>query len=108
MTKEQLQEFEEYAEQIKHNRDYYSRAKIIEMMVEKVRELNPPVVSGCFSKDEAMNLILYGRNDNVIIDEDTKRLDVIFWIMLQKIKPDFRESFENILWRRIMNLANYR
>ncbi len=69
---------------------------------------NTPAVSGCFSKDEAMNLILYGRNDNVIIDEDTKSLDVIFEIMLQKIKPDVRESFENILWRRVMNLANYR
>jgi hypothetical protein len=60
------------------------------------------------SKNEAMNLILYGRNDNVIIDENTSRLDVIFEIMLQKIKPDVRESFEKILWQRVMNLANYR
>lgn len=40
MTKDQLQEFENYAFELKHNRDYYSRAKIIELLVEKVRELS--------------------------------------------------------------------
>lgn len=35
MTEEQLLEFEEYALNIKHNRDYFSRAKIIELLVEK-------------------------------------------------------------------------
>ena len=72
------------------------------------QEVNTPVVSGYFNKNEAMNLILYGRNHDVIIDEDTRHLDVILEIMLQKIKPDVRESFENLLWERVMKLANYR
>lgn len=42
MTEEQLLEFEEYALNIKHNRDYFSRAKIIELLVEKVKQLNDP------------------------------------------------------------------
>ena len=45
MTKEQIEQLEEFAFELKNNRDYYSRAKIIEMMVDKVKKLNEPVVS---------------------------------------------------------------
>ncbi len=33
MTTQQLEQFKEYAAQIKHNRDYYSRSWIIEHLV---------------------------------------------------------------------------
>tara|TARA_R110000803_G_scaffold35405_8_gene76606 strand:- start:5141 stop:5308 length:168 start_codon:yes stop_codon:yes gene_type:complete len=38
MTQEQQQEFIEYALEIKHNRDHYSRAWIIEHLMDKVEE----------------------------------------------------------------------
>lgn len=45
MTKEQIEQLEEFAFELKNNRDYYSRAKIIEMMVDEVKKLNKPAVS---------------------------------------------------------------
>ena len=50
MTKEQHQEFIEFALELKWNRDFYSRARIIEELMDKVDELvkncSIPVVSG--------------------------------------------------------------
>ena len=50
MTKEQHQEFIEFALELKWNRDYYSRARIIEELMDKVDELvkncSIPAVSG--------------------------------------------------------------
>ena len=40
MTKEQFDGFKNYAEQIKHNRDYYSRAYIIEHLVRYVENID--------------------------------------------------------------------
>lgn len=40
MTKEQHQEFIEYALEIKWNRDHYSRAWIIEHLMDKIEEIN--------------------------------------------------------------------
>ena len=37
--KDKMQEFKEFAFEIKTNRDYYSRARIIEDLVDKVEEL---------------------------------------------------------------------
>ena len=42
MTQEQINKLEEYALEVRCNRDYYSRAKIIELLVTKVKELNDP------------------------------------------------------------------
>jgi len=37
--KDKMQEFKEFAFELKINRDYYSRARIIEELVDKVEEL---------------------------------------------------------------------
>ena len=42
MTKEQIKKLEEFALELRCNRDYYSRAKIIQLLVDKVKELNDP------------------------------------------------------------------
>ena len=44
MTKGQIEQLEEFAFELRNNRDCYSRAKIIEMMVDKVKILNKPAV----------------------------------------------------------------
>ena len=54
MTKEQIEQLEEYAFKLRNNRDYYSRAKIIEMMVDEVKKLNKTAVisSDCDCKPQ--------------------------------------------------------
>lgn len=51
MTNEELDEFLEYAFEVKHNRDYYSRAKIIELLVGKVIEISKRDVTSQKNKD---------------------------------------------------------
>ncbi len=57
MTKGQIEKLEEFAFELRNNRDCYSKAKIIEMMVDKVKILNnPDVISSdcdCKPQEEA-------------------------------------------------------
>ena len=57
MTKEQHQEFIEFALELKWNRDFYSRARIIEELMDKVDELVkncsiPAVSNSCCDSPE--------------------------------------------------------